>query len=61
MHWTARVVNRYLCANIIDHHPRLLIVRQVCNRTEKFSMEGGDELILSDKVMAIGGPGANNC
>ena len=55
MHWTARRRESLFMRYIIDHHPRFTNRAPVWyNRTEKFSMEGGDELILSDKVMAIG-------
>ena len=55
MHWTARRRESLFMRYIIDHHPRFANRAPVWyNRTEKFSMEGGDELILSDKVMAIG-------
>ena len=55
MHWTARRRESLFMRYIIDHHPRFDNRAPVWyNRTEKFSMEGGDELILSDKVMAIG-------
>ena len=55
MHWTARRRESLFMRYIIDHHPRFANRVPVWyNRTEKFSMEGGDELVLSDKVMAIG-------
>ena len=55
MHWTARRRESLFMRYIIDHHPRFANRAPVWyNRTEKFSMEGGDELVLSDKVMAIG-------
>ncbi len=55
MHWTARRRESLFMRYIIDHHPRFTNRAPVWyNRTEKFSMEGGDELVLSDKVMAIG-------
>ena len=55
MHWTARRRESLFMRYIIDHHPCFANRAPVWyNRTEKFSMEGGDELILNDKVMAIG-------
>jgi len=55
MHWTARRRESLFMRYIIDHHPRFVNRAPVWyNRTEKFSMEGGDELVLSNKVMAIG-------
>ena len=55
MHWTARRRESLFMRYIIDHHSRFANRAPVWyNRTEKFSMEGGDELVLSDKVMAIG-------
>ena len=55
MHWTARRRESLFMRYIIDHHPRFANRVPVWyNRTEKFSMEGGDELVLSDEVMAIG-------
>jgi arginine deiminase len=55
MHWTARRRESLFMRYIIDHHPRFANRAPVWyNRTEKFSMEGGDELVLSNKVMAIG-------
>ena len=55
MHWTARRRESLFMRYIINHHPCFANRVPVWyNRTEKFSMEGGDELVLSDKVMAIG-------
>jgi len=41
---------------IFDHHSRFkdVAVPRWYDRTDDFSIEGGDELILSDKVVAIG-------
>ena len=41
---------------IIDHHPRFAghDIPVWYNRDEKFSMEGGDELVLNSEAMAIG-------
>lgn len=41
---------------IFDHHARFkdVAVPRWYDRTDDFSIEGGDELILSDKVVAIG-------
>jgi len=41
---------------IFDHHARFkdVTVPRWYDRTDDFSIEGGDELILSDKVVAIG-------
>ncbi|MDO5343352.1 MAG: arginine deiminase [Candidatus Saccharibacteria bacterium] len=56
MHWPARRRESLFMRYIIDHHPRFA-GREVpvwYNRDEKFSIEGGDELVLSREVMAIG-------
>ena len=39
---------------IFDYHPRFKNSKIWYDRDEKFSIEGGDELILSSKVLAIG-------
>jgi len=39
---------------LFDHHPRFQNVPRWYNRDKAHSLEGGDELILSDKVIAIG-------
>ena len=56
MHWPARRRESLFVRYIIDHHPRFAgkDVPVWYNRTEKFSMEGGDELVLSRDTMAIG-------
>lgn len=56
MHWTARRRESLFMRYIIDHHPRFANknVPVWYNRDEKFSMEGGDELVLSKETMAIG-------
>ena len=56
MHWPARRRESLFMRYIIDHHPRFAQknVPVWYNRSEKFSMEGGDELVLSPEVMAIG-------
>ena len=56
MHWPARRRESLFMRYIIDHHPRFAShdVPVWYNRDEKFSMEGGDELVLSREVMAIG-------
>ncbi len=56
MHWPARRRESLFMRYIIDHHPRFAgkNVPVWYNRDEKFSIEGGDELILSHDTMAIG-------
>ncbi|PID32713.1 arginine deiminase [Candidatus Saccharibacteria bacterium] len=56
MHWPARRRESLFMRYIIDHHPRFAgkNVPVWYNRTEKFSIEGGDELVLSPEAMAIG-------
>lgn len=56
MHWPARRRESLFMRYIIDHHPRFASADTPVwyNRDEKFSMEGGDELVLSSKVVAIG-------
>lgn len=56
MHWPARRRESLFMRYIIDHHPRFAgkNVPVWYDRHEKFSMEGGDELVLNGKVMAIG-------
>lgn len=41
---------------IFDHHPRFkdIVIPRWYDRNDDFAIEGGDELILSDKVVAIG-------
>lgn len=56
MHWPARRRESLFLRYIIDYHPRFANqgLPVWYNRTEKFSMEGGDELILNKEAMAIG-------
>ena len=56
MHWPARRRESLFMRYIIDHHPRFADhdIPVWYNRDERFSMEGGDELVLSKEVMAIG-------
>ena len=56
VHWPARRRESLFMRYIIDHHPRFAgkNVPVWYNRDEKFSIEGGDELILSHDTMAIG-------
>ena len=56
MHWPARRRESLFMRYIIDHHPRFA-GKQVpvwYNRDRKFSMEGGDELVLNKHTLAIG-------
>lgn len=56
MHWPARRRESLFMKYVIDHHPRFAgpNVPVWYDRNNKFSMEGGDELVLSPEVMAIG-------
>jgi arginine deiminase len=56
MHWPARRRESLFMEYIIKHHPRFADhgVPVWYDRTNRFSMEGGDELVLSSEVMAIG-------
>lgn len=56
MHWPARRRESLFMRYIIDHHPRFAgkNIPVWYNRDERFSMEGGDELVLSRDTMAIG-------
>lgn len=56
MHWPARRRESLFLKYIINHHPRFANSNiPVWYDNEKhFSMEGGDELVLSREVMAIG-------
>ncbi len=56
MHWSARRRESLFMRYIIDHHPRFAgkNVPVWYDRAEEFSMEGGDELVLSKDTMAIG-------
>ncbi len=56
MHWKARRRESLFLQYIIEHHPRFkhANVPVWYDRNYNFSMEGGDELVLSKEVMAIG-------
>jgi arginine deiminase len=56
MHWPARRRESLFLKYIIEHHPRFAgqNIPVWYDRSERFSMEGGDELVLSNEVMAIG-------
>lgn len=56
MHWPARRRESLFMRYIIDHHPRFAgrNIPVWYDRSEKFSMEGGDELVLTRDTMAIG-------
>jgi arginine deiminase len=56
MHWPARRRESLFMQYIIAHHPRFAghDVPVWYDRNHKFSMEGGDELVLSRDTMAIG-------
>lgn len=56
MHWPARRRESLFMEYIIRHHPRFADAHIPIwyNRDNRFSMEGGDELVLSREVMAIG-------
>lgn len=56
MHWPARRRESLFMEYIINHHPRFAghNVPVWYDRSNRFSMEGGDELVLSAEVMAIG-------
>ncbi|HUC90053.1 MAG TPA: arginine deiminase [Patescibacteria group bacterium] len=56
MHWPARRRESLFMEYIINHHPRFAghDIPVWYDRNNRFSMEGGDELILSQEVMAIG-------
>jgi len=56
MHWPARRRESLFLKYIIEHHPRFVgqNIPVWYGRDNRFSMEGGDELILSSEVMAIG-------
>ena len=56
MKYPARRRESLFMRYIIDHHPRFAeaTVPVWYNRDEKFSMEGGDELVLSKDTLAIG-------
>lgn len=56
MHWPARRRESLFMRYIIDHHPHFAgkNVPVWYDRKENFSIEGGDELVLSSDTMAIG-------
>lgn len=56
MHWPARRRESLFMEYIIGHHPRFSghSIPVWYDRSNRFSMEGGDELVLSSEVMAIG-------
>lgn len=56
MHWPARRRESLFMEYIIKHHPRFAehTVPIWYDRNNRFSIEGGDELVLSHEVVAIG-------
>ena len=56
MHWPARRRESLFMEYIINHHPRFANrgIPVWYDRSNHFSIEGGDELVLSDEVMVIG-------
>ena len=56
MHWPARRRESLFMKYIINHHPRFAghDIPVWYDRENKFSMEGGDELIISHDTMIIG-------
>ena len=56
MHWPARRRESLFMRYIIDHHPRFAgkNVPVWYDRSQPFSIEGGDELVLNNHTMAIG-------
>ncbi|MBC7746870.1 arginine deiminase [Pedobacter sp.] len=56
MHWPARRRESLFMQYIITHHPRFKDTKTPVwyDRNNSFSMEGGDELVLSKDTMAIG-------
>ena len=56
MHWPARRRESLFMRYIINHHPRFANnnVSVWYDRDKRFSIEGGDELVLNSEVMAIG-------
>lgn len=56
MHWPARRRESLFLKYIIEHHPRFkdINVPVWYGRNQEFSMEGGDELVISRDTMAIG-------
>ncbi|WP_026476167.1 arginine deiminase [Alkaliphilus transvaalensis] len=54
MHSVTRNRETLFAKYLFDHHPRFKNVPRWYNRDKTHSLEGGDELVLSDKVIAIG-------
>jgi arginine deiminase len=56
MHWPARRRESLFMKYIINHHPRFAghNIPVWYDRDNKFSMEGGDELVISKDTMVIG-------
>ena len=56
MHWPARRRESLFMQYIINHHPRFAgqDIPVWSGRNQRFSIEGGDELVLSHDTMAIG-------
>lgn len=56
MHWPARRRESLFMEYIINNHPRFRSIGLPVwyNRDNRFSMEGGDELVLSGETLAIG-------
>ena len=56
MHWPTRRRESLFMQYIIKHHPRFMSnnVPVWYNRNNRFSVEGGDELVLSRNTLAIG-------
>lgn len=56
MHWPARRRESLFLQYIIEHHPRFKDAKVPVwyDRDHRFSMEGGDELVISKDTMAIG-------
>ena len=56
MHWPARRRESLFMEYIIKYHPRFADAKLPVwyGRTNKFSLEGGDELVLSKDTLAIG-------
>ncbi len=56
MHWPARRRESIFMKYIVNYHPRFKDenIPLWYNRDGRFSVEGGDELVLSEEVLAIG-------
>ncbi|MCC5912154.1 MAG: arginine deiminase [Clostridiaceae bacterium] len=54
MHSITRNRETLFAKYLFDHHPRFQNVPRWYNRDKSHSIEGGDQLVLSDKVIAIG-------